>query len=87
MDSEESEVEKLEEEEEIMEEEEEGEEQEEGRGDLNKKTFDKVRTMGFLSGSCHIAIKPRSFFTCFFPVQCTIGIPVCNVILIVMPLC
>lgn len=45
MDSEESEVEKLEEE---MMEEEEGEEvgeQEEEGGDLNKKTFDKVRTM------------------------------------------
>jgi transposase len=44
MDSEESEVEKLEEEEEMEEESEEGEQEEEG-GDLNKKTFDKVRAM------------------------------------------
>ena len=62
MDSEESEVEKLEEEEEIMEEEEEGGEQEEGRGDLNKKTFDKVRTMGFFLKWVLLSIKHRPFY-------------------------
>lgn len=66
MDSEESEI------EEKLEEEEEEEQHEEG-GDLDKKTFNKVRSMDFFVMSCCL-LSIDLYHQFFILVQCTIGI-------------